>query len=138
MIDKNLAKLQKPEDFYFERKQFYSNNGEATLQRIENGEIKNVTYELLFSDNVFDFLDVEIKNSLHNLSFISTSHSRKMEQIFKSFCEIYGVGYRGISQRDFLEYIEQKIKTKASDHDLRYLWKSFYNGELDLEEDPEK
>jgi hypothetical protein len=107
---------------------FYAEKGHPSHGKLQSTrlEFDAKIVEVLSTKNLANEWDI------FNFRNISTIHSRKMNQIFKSFREAYGKGYRNVSQRKFMDYVLQKITKDVSDHDLKFLWKSFYSGEIDI------
>lgn len=122
--------------FWYQRHLFYQNNGKASIF-IPEDRLKKTSYMLFFDKKILDGLDKETNNNLPRYGNFSTPHCRQMKQIFQDFCQGYGEGWESISQKEFLDYVEQKITRKASVLSLKAMWRDFYNGEIDtsLEED---
>jgi hypothetical protein len=130
--DINVLKVVPFESFLKNTYDFYSEKGHPS-----HGKLRSTRLE--FDIKIIEVLSAKSSRNeqdIFNFRNISTPHSRKMNQIFKSFRDSYGEGYRSISQKGFLDYINQKIAKEVSDHDLKFLWKSFYSGDIDAP--PEK
>ena len=121
--------------FWYQRHLFYQNNGKASVFISENRSRKT-SYMLFFDRKILDGLDKK-NGSLPGYGNFPTAHCRKMRQLFEDFRQGYGEGWESISQKDFLNYVEQKITKKVSVLALKAMWRDFYNGDIDalLEED---
>jgi hypothetical protein len=122
--------------FWYQRHLFYQNNGKASVF-VSEDRSKKTSYMLFFHKKILDGLGKEKNINLPGYGNFPTAHCRKMRQLFQDFRQSYGEGWESISQKEFLDYVEQKITRKASVLSLKAMWRDFYNGEIDtsLEED---
>jgi hypothetical protein len=116
--------------FWYQRHLFYQNNGKASVFLSENRSRKT-SYMLFFNKKILDGLDKEKNSGLPGYGNFPTAHCRKMRQIFQDFRQDYGEGWESIPQKDFFNYVEQKITKEASVLALTALWRDFYDGDID-------
>ena len=122
--------------FWYQRHLFYQNNGKASVF-VSEDRSRKASYMLFFSQNILDRLEKDRNNSLPGHGNFSTAHCRKMRQLFQDFRKGYGEEWPSISQKAFLDHVDQKITRNVSTLSLKAMWRDFYNGETDasLEED---